>query len=90
MGILSYPLKPSGRTRWKYWPIFVAGRINYIVDIVTTKLQLSCLNTVMCLSFWTDRYGQRVQTQIRLLIEAQSDQGIHCLLFHLRLFDTMS
>ena len=30
---------------------------------------------------------QTVQTQIRLLLEEQSDQGLHCLLFHLYLFD---
>ena len=29
----------------------------------------------------------KVQTKIRLLIEEQSDQGLHCLLFHLNLFD---
>ena len=28
-----------------------------------------------------------MQTQIRLLIEEQSDQGLHCLLFHLHIFD---
>ena len=42
---------------------------------------------IMIQSFRTDRSGQTVQTQIRLLLEAQSDQGLHCLLFHLRLFD---
>ena len=31
----------------------------------------------------SDRSEQTVQTQIRLLIEEQSDQGLHCLLFHL-------
>ena len=31
--------------------------------------------------------GQTVQTQIRLLLEEQSDQGLHCLLFHLHRFD---
>ena len=41
----------------------------------------------MTLNFRTDRSGQRVQTQIRLLIEEQSDQGLHCLLFHLHIFD---
>ena len=41
----------------------------------------------MILNFQTDRYGQRVQTQIRLLLEEQSDQGLHCLLFHLHVFD---
>ena len=37
--------------------------------------------------FSTDRFGQTVQTQIRLLLEEQSDQGLHYLLFHLYLFD---
>ena len=31
--------------------------------------------------------GQTVQTQIRLLLEEQSDQGLHSLLFHLHVFD---
>ena len=43
--------------------------------------------TVMILIFQTDRSGQTEQTQIRLLLEEQSDQGLHCLLFHLHLFD---
>ena len=38
--------------------------------------------TVMILSFRTDRSRQTVQTQFRLLLEEQSDQGLHCLLFH--------
>ena len=38
---------------------------------------------VKILSFLTGRPGQTVQTQIRLLLEEQSDQGFHCLLFHL-------
>ena len=42
--------------------------------------------TVMVISFRTDRSGQTVQTQIRLLLEEQSDQGLHCLPFHLHLF----
>ena len=42
--------------------------------------------TVMILNFQTDRSGQTVQTQIRLLIEEQSDQCLHCLLFHLHVF----
>ena len=41
----------------------------------------------MILNFPTDRSGQTVQTQIRLLLEEQSDQGLHCLLFHLHVFD---
>ena len=43
--------------------------------------------TVMFLSFQTDRSGQTVQTQIRLLLEEQSDQGLHCLLFCLHVLD---
>ena len=38
-------------------------------------------STVMILSFRTDMPGQTVQTQIRLLLEEQSDQGLHCLPF---------
>ena len=30
-----------------------------------------------------------MQTQIRLVPEEQSDQGLHCLPFHLHLFDIM-
>ena len=41
----------------------------------------------MILNFHTDRSGQTVQTLIRLLLEEQSDQGLHCLLFHLYVFD---
>ena len=42
----------------------------------------------MILNFQTGRSGQTVQTQIRLLLEEeQSDQGLHCLLFHLHHFD---
>ena len=41
----------------------------------------------MTLNFWTDRSVQIVQTQIRLLLEEKSDQGLHCLLFHLHVID---
>ena len=43
----------------------------------------------MILSFWTDRPGQTVQTQIRLLLEEQSDQGLHCLPFGLHRLDSL-
>ena len=46
-------------------------------------------NTVMILSFRTDRPGQTVQTQIRLLLEEQSDQGLHCLPFRLHRLDSL-
>ena len=52
------------------------------------KTNSDILITVMILSFRTDRSGQTVQSQIRLLQEEeQSDQGLHCLLFHLYHFD---
>ena len=45
------------------------------------------INTVKFKSFRTDWSGQTVPTQIRLLLEEQSDQGLHCLLFHLYFSD---
>ena len=58
--------------------------LNALFQIQYPKFQGS---TVIILSFRTDRSGQTVQTQIRLLIEEQSDQGLHFLLFYLHLFD---
>ena len=52
----------------------------------TVKMQV---NTVVILSFWTDMPGQTVQTQIRLLLEEQSDQDLHCLQFHLHHLDSL-
>ena len=40
-------------------------------------------------SFRTDMPGQTVQTQIRLLPEEQSDQGLHCLPFRLHRLDSL-
>ena len=45
--------------------------------------------TIMILNFRTDRSGQTVLTLNRLILEEQSDQGLHCLLFHLHVFDTI-
>ena len=42
----------------------------------------------MILSFQTDRSGQTVQAQIRLLLMEQSDQGLHCLPFSADLYWT--
>ena len=47
------------------------------------------INAVMFLSFRTDWSGQTVQTQIRLLLEEQSDQGLHSLQFWLHLLDAL-
>ena len=46
-------------------------------------------DTVMIRSFRTDMPGQTVQTQIRLLLEEQSDQCLHCLPFRLHRLDSL-
>ena len=51
--------------------------------------KFSFSGTVMILSFRTDMPGQTVQTQIRLLLEEQSDQGLHCLPFRLHRLDSL-
>ena len=43
----------------------------------------------MILSFRIDTPGQTVQTQIRLLLEEQSDQGLHYLPFRLHRLDSL-
>ena len=43
----------------------------------------------MILRFGTDMPGQTMQTQIRLLLEEQSDQGLHCLPFRLHRLDLL-
>ena len=43
----------------------------------------------MILSFRTDRSRQTVQTQIRLLLEDQSDQGLHYLQYCLHVLDAL-
>ena len=45
-------------------------------------------NSVQNLCFGTDRPEHTVQTQIRLLLNEQSDQGLHCLPFYLHLMHT--
>ena len=58
-----------------------------LLEGLTRQAGQGTINTVMTLSFWTDRSGQTVQTQIRLLVEEQSDHGFHCLPFPLHHFD---
>ena len=48
-----------------------------------------CPFTVIILNIDTDRSEQTVQTQIRLLLMEQSDQGLLCLLFCLHLLNTI-
>ena len=43
----------------------------------------------MILSFRTDLSGQIVQTQIRLLLEEQSDQGLHYLPYCLHILNAL-
>ena len=66
--------------------IFLGG---YLVMKIQVEGLCRASVTVMILDFRTDRSGQTVQTQIRLLLEEQSDQGLHCWLFHLHVFDKM-
>ena len=54
---------------------------------VALNLGLHCLSTS---KDQTDRPWQTVQTQIRLLLEEQSDQGQHCLSLHLHLLANFS
>ena len=46
-------------------------------------------HTVIILNIGTDKSEQTVQTQIRLLLMEQSDQGLLCLLFCLHLLNTI-
>ena len=46
-------------------------------------------STVIILNIGTDRSEQTVQTQIRLLLMEQSDQGLLCLLFCWHLLNTI-
>ena len=50
---------------------------------------LATYHTVMIPSFRTDMPRQTVQTQIRLLLEEQSDQGLQCLPFRLHRLDSL-
>ena len=68
--------------------------LNVLIGVKKTEdvfitISVITVNTVMILSFWTDRSGQTVQTQIRLLLEEQSDQGLHCLPFCLHRLDSL-
>ena len=44
--------------------------------VFVTSIKTYILGTIMIQIFWTNRPGQRVQAQIRLLIEEQSYQGL--------------
>ena len=61
--------------------------INYLFLFRQLEQYSTGKHTVMTLCFRTHGSGQTVQTQIRLLLEEQSNLGLHCLLFHLQIFD---
>ena len=76
------------------WVIFLSVVVNteeIAMEMAFTRKYSTntalCATALMILSFRTEMSGQTVQTQIRQLLEEQSDQGLHCLLFHLHLFD---
>ena len=52
------------------------------VEQIGYLMYLSAANIVKDISIDTDRSQQIVQIQVRLLHKEQSDQGLHCLLFH--------
>ena len=52
-------------------------------------VQICTCGTVISLNIGTDRSEQTVQTEIRLLLMEQSDQGLLCLLFCLHLLNTI-
>ena len=68
---------------------------NFIAYVLAHKSKLKfsfqchCQHTVIILNIGTDRSEQTVQTQIRLLLMEQSDQGLLCLLFCLHLLNTI-
>ena len=65
------------------------GHANEFANNTSISQSISKAATVMILSFRTDIPGQTVQTQIRLLLEEQSDQGLHCLPFRLHRLDSL-
>ena len=78
--------RECGTCTSKVFMQFSAGKLGIMFVKCLVHFSHS-MNTVMIQRFRTDRSGQTVKTQIRLLLEEQSDQGLHCFLFHLHLFD---
>ena len=80
---------PMGLMFMKTFPVKQYSYQNGLAAYLMLCIKVSLFVTVMILSFRTDRPGQTVQTQIRLLLEEQSDQGLHCLLFCLHRLDSL-
>ena len=89
-------LLSSGRKTYFLFPwgsIFMVFKmdVSYRENLRNSDTLKNCCNcpTVMILSLWTNMPRQTVQTEIRLLLEEQSDQGLHCLPFRLSLLDSL-
>ena len=69
----------------------ICSRVYTLTHLKMNKNIISgrLLFTVKILNIGTDRSEQTVQTQIRLLLMEQSDQGLLCLLFCLHLLNTI-
>ena len=65
--------------------------LNKISDIIYTISYIipNIIYTVIILNIGTERSEQTMETQIRLLLMEQSDQGLLCLLFCLHLLNTI-
>ena len=61
----------------------------FLTITVHTGVSSNSFVTLMILSFRTDWSGQIVQTQIRLFLEEQADQGLHYLQYCLHLLDAL-
>ena len=62
---------------------------SYYLGVHISKDTISTNITTCTVNIGTDRSEQTVQTQIRLLLMEQSDQGLLCLLFCLHLLNTI-
>ena len=92
--ILAYSLSSTVQVQ-KYWHVTKPIETLSLSLSMSHSLALFSIfqevvsSTEMILSFRTDRSGQTVQTQIKLLLEEQPDQGLQCLLFCLYLLDSL-
>ena len=79
---------PGSHKSWRL--VLRSSEMNSCAAVAQYPLKFNqIIATVMILSFRTDMLGQTMQTQIRLLLEEQSDQGLHCLPFHLHRLDSL-
>ena len=84
---MHYPLV---KAHWSMFKILTAiFKVSKFFRFLGTMSFIRIRATVMILSFWTDMPGQTVQTQIRLLLQEQSDLGLHCLPFRLHRLDSL-